>query len=337
MIPIILALLLISACGSAVWGYATARPNSRPARAVRAVRAKAKTTSRKRAGSGPKTIKQKGKPKATRARAPKKAVTQSPAGAVAGQFGSLLMMLGGVAIKALTDPPNKAPADQTTAAEHAKAKQEGRTAATRNSTRLRQGTLVDDRSWRQAWTDFVESWNHNQGEDNPAPLPEQVVIPKPAPDPDPTPKAPEPEPPRQPDLDPIPSENHTHQIDNQGDIPMDRGNAVPATLAAHIGYIETFEAETDTDLLEFMSGEAAGVVAYAEQLTELYEVCVNSIGLDPSAVQGITEYSEAMTEAAQTMISAHAQFMAVYQEVMEAASRGVLMPHNGRFITGEAA
>ena len=101
--------------------------------------------------------------------------------------------------------------------------------------------------------------------------------------------------------------------------------------------VAAFSPEDDADLVRFMAQEAAGVVAYAEALEQARENCTNEVGLDPTAVQGLTTYSEHMSEAALRMAEAHRQFMAVYGEVLELAASGVVLPHNGRWFTGNTS
>ena len=67
------------------------------------------------------------------------------------------------------------------------------------------------------------------------------------------------------------------------------------------------------------------------------EHLVNSLGLDPAAVQGITEYAQAMSECAALMARANARFQQVYQGVRETVANGTVLPHQGRWITGEDA
>ncbi|MBP2704365.1 hypothetical protein JOL79_11130 [Microbispora sp. RL4-1S] len=113
--------------------------------------------------------------------------------------------------------------------------------------------------------------------------------------------------------------------------------APPLDWAVVIGRVANFVPEDDAALISFMSGETAGVLSYAEGLVQCRENCVNEVGLDPAAVSGITSYSEHMSEAAQRLAEARAQFMAVYGEVLNLAASGVQMPYRGRFFAGNAS
>lgn len=110
--------------------------------------------------------------------------------------------------------------------------------------------------------------------------------------------------------------------------------ALPTDWAALVARVPDFEPESDVALVEWMKAEAAGVVAYAEAMQAARENCVNTVGLDPASLQGITIYAEHMSDASARMSEALAMFFAVYQEVLQAAANGVVMPHNGRWMTG---
>ncbi|WP_031171582.1 hypothetical protein [Streptosporangium roseum] len=110
--------------------------------------------------------------------------------------------------------------------------------------------------------------------------------------------------------------------------------AAPADWAALIDRIASFEPEDDVALIEWMKAEAVGVVGYAESLETVRETCVTAIGLDPSAVSGITTYSEAVSETADRMSEALMQFLTVYEEVQKLVGEGVVMPYNGRWFGG---
>lgn len=112
------------------------------------------------------------------------------------------------------------------------------------------------------------------------------------------------------------------------------GSAAPADWAALIARITDFQPENDVELIDFMKGEGAGIVAYAEGLESARENCVNDIGLDPSSVAGITAYSEAASEASERMTAALERFRTVYGQVLELVGEGVVLPHNGRWMTG---
>ena len=96
-----------------------------------------------------------------------------------------------------------------------------------------------------------------------------------------------------------------------------------------------FEPEDDGELLAWMAGEVSGMSAYAEALTEVYETCVSSMGLDPVAMQATHDVADAAADAASAMSAARAKFAGHYAEVREFAANGGLLPFNGRWITGD--
>jgi len=101
------------------------------------------------------------------------------------------------------------------------------------------------------------------------------------------------------------------------------------------GRTADFEPENDGHLLEWMAAEVAGMSAYAEALTEVYETCVSSMGLDPVAMQATHDVADAAADAASAMSAARAKFAGHYAEVREFAANGGLLPFNGRWITGD--
>lgn len=111
----------------------------------------------------------------------------------------------------------------------------------------------------------------------------------------------------------------------------------PGDWAQIVTRVNGFMPDTDQELLQFMQRETAGMLAYATGLVQLFDNCVTGKGLDPSAMQGLAEYSAAAGEAGQAMTMAYRRFCTVYQEIMRAVQNGVQMPYNGRFFTPEAS
>jgi hypothetical protein len=111
----------------------------------------------------------------------------------------------------------------------------------------------------------------------------------------------------------------------------------PPTLAPHIDHISSFEPENDAELLELLRQEVAGQHALAESMQQMFENCVSGKGLDPAAMQGVSDYADSFAENAANAQRAHQQFLAVYEAIIEAANNGTVMPYNGRFFSGEAA
>jgi hypothetical protein len=96
-----------------------------------------------------------------------------------------------------------------------------------------------------------------------------------------------------------------------------------------------FEPENDSHLLGWMAGEAGGMSGYAEEIADVYETAVNTIGLDPVAMAALHDYADAAATAAEAMAKARQRFADHYAEVRAFAASGGVLPYNGRWMTGE--
>ncbi len=103
-------------------------------------------------------------------------------------------------------------------------------------------------------------------------------------------------------------------------------------LAAATAYCEP---EDDGELLGWMAGEVAGMSAYGEALIEVYETCVDSVGLDPVAMAAVHDVADAAADAATAMAYARQKFASHYAEVREFVGNGGVLPYDGRWIKGE--
>ena len=101
--------------------------------------------------------------------------------------------------------------------------------------------------------------------------------------------------------------------------------------------VANFEPETEGELVQFMTGEAAGLLGYGQALEQLVEHLLADVGLDPASLQGVHEFAEAASECSALMTAAAAKFKQTYAGVIENAAQGVVMPHHGRFMTGDSA
>lgn len=180
----------------------------------------------------------------------------------------------------------------------------------------------------------------------PAPAPTPAATPPaPAarPAPQPAQPAPGPEPPKTRHLRAVPDPQPSGETMNTTTTPQGAtapttagGEEIPPDWGLLAERVANFAPEDDAALIAFMRGEVAGVVRYAAAMEQTRDNCVNDVGLDPSAVQGFTTYSEHMSDASARMAEALKEFMAIYGEVMQLAANGVVMPHQGRFFTGAA-
>lgn len=164
--------------------------------------------------------------------------------------------------------------------------------------------------------------------------------PDPRPSPRPTPH-PDPDTPRTRRLRPAPDpQPHGETMDTTQEAAAATSagaDQIPPDWGLLAERVANFAPEDDAALLAFMRGEVAGVVRYAEAMEQTRDNCVNDVGLDPSAVAGFTTYSEHMSDASARMAEAYKEFVAIYGEVMQLAANGVVMPHRGRFFTGNTA
>jgi hypothetical protein len=113
------------------------------------------------------------------------------------------------------------------------------------------------------------------------------------------------------------------------------GGTVPAAWNAVIARAADFEPENDGDLLGWMGDEVAAVAAYAEALVDLYEGLTQGTGLDPVAMAALHDVADAQAHASETMSGARRKFADHYDRPREFAAEGGLMPHDGRWVTGE--
>jgi hypothetical protein len=101
-----------------------------------------------------------------------------------------------------------------------------------------------------------------------------------------------------------------------------------------IAGVTDFEPEDDGDLLDWMADEVTGMAGYAEALVEQYEACLQR-GLDPVAMTALHDVADACASSAETMAEARKRFADHYDQPREFAAQGGLMPHDGRWVTGE--
>ena len=113
------------------------------------------------------------------------------------------------------------------------------------------------------------------------------------------------------------------------------GGAIPAEWAEVIARAADFEPGDDGELLGWMGDEVSGVAGYAEALIDLYESCTAGIGLDPVAMTALHDVADAAAHAAETMSGARRRFADHYELPREFAGNGGLMPHDGRWVTGD--
>lgn len=117
-------------------------------------------------------------------------------------------------------------------------------------------------------------------------------------------------------------------------VPLADGQ-VPPAWGPVIAWIGGFEAEDDAELIAFMKGEAAAQLACADAWRAVFDTHLHVVGLDPSSIQGIAEYSDVRADTAHDVSMMLSRFLAVYREVREYLASGGTLPHDGKFLTGE--
>ena len=151
----------------------------------------------------------------------------------------------------------------------------------------------------------------------PAPLPDPVRPPPPAPRVVAAPAA---------DLDD--DEVHPYEVTAINSAP------IPPDHAAVMARIAQFEAEDDAAHIAFLRSEGAAFLGYAEAWRSYASTCLDAIGMDPAAVQGIVSFADSVGDTAHDATLSLRQFFTVYQQVLEWAASGGRLPHRGNWITG---
>jgi hypothetical protein len=104
-------------------------------------------------------------------------------------------------------------------------------------------------------------------------------------------------------------------------------------LAADTG---DFEAATDAELLDWMLGEVAGMLAYGEAVADVHEHHVSAaVRLDPAAMAALHDVADAVADAAEAMARARERYREVYEAPTGFVVDGGVLPKDGDFITGE--
>ena len=112
------------------------------------------------------------------------------------------------------------------------------------------------------------------------------------------------------------------------------GGAMPAEWGPVIARAADFEPGNDGELLGWMGEEVSGVAGYAEALIDLYESCDRGSAWT-RAMTALHDVADAAAHAAETMSGARDRFADHYELPREFAGNGGLMPHDGRWVTGD--
>jgi hypothetical protein len=136
----------------------------------------------------------------------------------------------------------------------------------------------------------------------------------------------------------IPPADIPDHLADPGEVAAVMGSPIPPDHAAAIGRIAGFEPEDDAAWLAFMQGEAAAFIGYAEAWRSQADVCLNSVGMDPAAVQGTIELADVVGDNAHDVTLARRRFLVTYAATLEQIASGLVLPFRAReWLTGEGA
>jgi hypothetical protein len=105
---------------------------------------------------------------------------------------------------------------------------------------------------------------------------------------------------------------------------------VPAVWQPLIQAVTSFEPEDQAEHLAAFSGNAAGLVAYAEAWRAYADTQLHTIGLDPGAVQATLDMADSIGDCAHDVVLAKRAYLVIYQEIIAAIENGLVLPHNAR-------
>jgi hypothetical protein len=111
--------------------------------------------------------------------------------------------------------------------------------------------------------------------------------------------------------------------------------AVPAEWRAVAASAHDFVPETDEELLNWMAAQTAGLLAYAEAVTDAHDNALHGARLDPAALHAMHDAADAAAEVATAWAYARQKFADVYSGPREFVADGGTLPKDGDFITGE--
>jgi hypothetical protein len=111
-------------------------------------------------------------------------------------------------------------------------------------------------------------------------------------------------------------------------------SGVPAEWADVIAATADFQPDSDTELHAWIQAQARGVQAWAEALTEVYDTCVDAIGVDPAPMQALHDTADVAVDAAEAMAGVSRKLAAHYEPVDQFTGDGGLLAKDGRWHTG---
>jgi hypothetical protein len=112
---------------------------------------------------------------------------------------------------------------------------------------------------------------------------------------------------------------------------------VPPAFAPGIVWLESFDPEADTDIMDLSRGLAAFTLAYARSVDAIMERCLTEIRLDPLSVAGMADHADEAAELAHSALGIERQLVTVYGEILAFRANGGVLPKDGDFLTAEGA
>lgn len=109
-------------------------------------------------------------------------------------------------------------------------------------------------------------------------------------------------------------------------VPPDWGQ-VATRIADH-------EPEDDAAFIDHMRREASGLLAVAEAIHARGETLMTTVRVDPSIVHANLALADLVGECASGASGVHRQLLAVYGEIKGRIANGLILPHDGDFLTG---
>jgi hypothetical protein len=113
------------------------------------------------------------------------------------------------------------------------------------------------------------------------------------------------------------------------------GTGVAGLWVALTSAVIDSEPEDDEAYLDETAEHVNGMTSLGEAFLEMYDnLTLGGPGADPLALQGLLDFAEACTDAADAMSLGRHQFASFYAEHREAAASGRPAPRDGTWITG---
>jgi len=128
--------------------------------------------------------------------------------------------------------------------------------------------------------------------------------------------------------------NMSHSTGRHGTRPTSPHAPAAAPNGIHVA---EYTPESMSELLQYCGQMSRANQSMSEATAEFLGTLVAEIGLDSQAVAGLEAIADQYAEVADAWQQAGTQIRSRYEQVIEAVESGVQLPHQGRFIDGDAA